>query len=200
MGELTYVPLLAFSILVNYAIGRALGANLRERPRNAIFVAGVVINLGLLGVFKYAGFFVTNLDDLLFRLHLTATPQLLTPPSITLPLGISFFTFHALSYLFDVERKKVPAQRNLASFALYILLFPQLVAGPIIRYHDIDGGDGTVYRRVLYPGANRTLLALTKWPSSVGVTKHVGQLTPASRIEITLKAVDPHALAEPPAH
>jgi alginate O-acetyltransferase complex protein AlgI len=93
---------------------------------------GVLLNLGVLFSFKYVGFLVQNINLLL--------PADTEPISISvhLPIGISFFTFQALTYILDVYRGIVPAQRNLVNIALYISLFPQLIAGPIVRYHDIN--------------------------------------------------------------
>jgi alginate O-acetyltransferase complex protein AlgI len=93
----------------------------------------VLTNLGILVFFKYADFILTDVDFLLARAHIQQIPI----PLITLPLGISFFTFHSLSYVIDIYRKQAKAQRNPVNLALYISLFPQLVAGPIIRYHDV---------------------------------------------------------------
>jgi alginate O-acetyltransferase complex protein AlgI len=104
----------------------------RKRARYAIAI-GVFVNLLLLCVFKYLAFIVGNLNDLLVALHVHALPL----PKIHLPLGISFFTFHALSYITDVWRQEVKPMKRLSSFGLYIMLFPQLIAGPIIRYKTI---------------------------------------------------------------
>lgn len=101
-----------------------------ERRRKKVFlILALVLDLGCLAVFKYAGFFVENLNAL-FRISLTV-------PQIPLPIGISFYTFQALSYTVDVWRGDVPAQRSFAKLLLYISLFPQLIAGPIVRYSDV---------------------------------------------------------------
>jgi alginate O-acetyltransferase complex protein AlgI len=92
--------------------------------------AGVTINLALLGLFKYADFAVGALNAALGS-------EAFALPGLALPLGISFFTFHAISYLIDVYRGGVQPNRSLLSVAVYIAMFPQLVAGPIIRYHTI---------------------------------------------------------------
>ena len=91
------------------------------------------MNLVVLGVFKYANFFADNVNALLLALH--ARP--LVVPRVLLPIGISFFTFHAISYVVDVYRGDATAQKSPVHAALYLLLFPQLIAGPIIRYRDI---------------------------------------------------------------
>src|SRR5882672_3760985 len=93
----------------------------------------VTVNLIVLGIFKYANFFADNVNALL----LTAHVQPLAVPRVLLPIGISFFTFHAISYVIDVSRRDATAQKSPVHAALYLLLFPQLIAGPIIRYRDI---------------------------------------------------------------
>src|SRR5262249_37297569 len=90
-------------------------------------------NLLILVVFKYTGFIVENVNALLSLI----SPWRLTDPDLTLPLGISFFTFHLISYLVDIYRGSVSPQQSLGAFALYIVNFPQLIAGPIIRYRQI---------------------------------------------------------------
>ena len=96
-----------------------------------ILVLDVFVNLGILAVFKYMNFIVRTIHDLF-----PVTKESLTVPNIALPIGISFFTFQALSYVIDVY-KKIPAQRNIVNLGLYISFFPQLVAGPIVRYTTI---------------------------------------------------------------
>lgn len=127
-GEKSYVLLLLLSVFVNYLFGLLLGA----KKRRAVVGAAVVLNLTMLVVFKYAGFFTEALN-----LVLPAAAQL-PVPVLRLPIGISFYTFQALSYVIDVYRGDVPAQRSLPDLLLYLSFFPQLIAGPIIRYHDID--------------------------------------------------------------
>src|SRR5262249_42844842 len=121
--------LLIASILFNYAAALAIGAS---APRQRRWVTGIAIavNLALLGLFKYADFVAGSLNGIIGR-------ETFALPGIALPLGISFFTFHAISYLVDVHRGGVAPNRNLLSVAVYIAMFPQLVAGPIVRYHAI---------------------------------------------------------------
>ena len=124
-GEPVYLLLMIASVAVNWGFGLLI-----ERRRKKVFlILALVLDLGCLAVFKYAGFFVENLNAL-FRISLTV-------PQIPLPIGISFYTFQALSYTVDVWRGDVPAQRSFAKLLLYISLFPQLVAGPIVRYEDV---------------------------------------------------------------
>ena len=137
-GEPSYVVLMLFSIMFNFICGRAIEKSVWHRK--AWFVFTVVVNVLLLCVFKYTGFIVRNVNVLL--------PIDIPVPSITLPIGISFYTFQALSYIIDVYRREVRAQRNIIDLTLYISLFPQLIAGPIIRYSDIR--DEIEYRTVSF--------------------------------------------------
>jgi alginate O-acetyltransferase complex protein AlgI len=130
-GTFTWLMLgsIAFNYLTAIAIDRA-----RElgRPRR-ILAFGVAINLIVLGVFKYANFFIDNLDVVVRSFGVES----LAVPTVVLPIGISFYTFHAISYLVDVYRRDAVAQKQPVHAALYLLLFPQLIAGPIIRYRDL---------------------------------------------------------------
>ena len=132
-GPFTWLMLA--SIAFNYSIAIAIDRR-RGTPGAARLLAlAVAIDLGVLGVFKYANFFADNLDALLLAVH--ARP--IVVPRVLLPIGISFFTFHAISYVVDVYRRDAVAQKSPVHAALYLLLFPQLIAGPIIRYRDIAG-------------------------------------------------------------
>ena len=129
-GEGPYVLLLGALIAANYAAALAIAAA-PEAPRGRrALIAVVALDLAVLGVFKYAGFLAHNLNLLLPAAHL---PEL----RLRLPLGISFFTFQLISYLMDVARRRVAVERDLTRFAAYILMFPHLIAGPIVRYADI---------------------------------------------------------------
>lgn len=127
-GGLRLLGLMAVSIAVNYC-GGLLAAPGRRFRRWAMWGA-VAVNLALLGWFKYAGFLAENLV-------LLGLP--VEPPEVTLPIGISFFTFQGMSYVLDVYRGEAPAERSPLRVALYIALFPQLVAGPIVRYTTVAG-------------------------------------------------------------
>jgi alginate O-acetyltransferase complex protein AlgI len=131
-GELRFLPLLLLSILMNLRFGIAID-DARDKRRLRVLAAAVAANLLLLVIFKYLNFIVDNANLVLE----SAGAEAIEMRRIKLPLGISFYTFHALSYLIDVYRRNVPAQRSFPQFSLYICLFPQLVAGPIIRYKDI---------------------------------------------------------------
>jgi alginate O-acetyltransferase complex protein AlgI len=128
-GEGAYVLLLGALIVLNYAGALAIAARDEARGR-AVLVGLVVLDLGVLAVFKYSGFLAHNLN-----LVLPGAP--LPEPRLRLPLGISFFTFQLISYLMDVSRRQVAVERDLTRFAAYILMFPHLIAGPIVRYADI---------------------------------------------------------------
>lgn len=127
-GEPVYVLVMIGSVLFNYMFG--LLVSNKHKYRKLILILAIVFNLGALAVFKYLGFFVSSLNEFV---------GLSIPvPKIELPIGISFFTFQALSYVIDVYREDVTPQKNLGKVMLYISFFPQLIAGPIIKYHDIE--------------------------------------------------------------
>lgn len=125
IGEKWYVLLLIFSCLVNYICGLLI----EKRNKKLYLIIGLVINIGLLIYFKYTNFFLTTFTNLFHLNKLTL--------KIILPLGISFFTFQNISYLVDVYRADVESQKNFLTYCTYITLFPQLVAGPIVRYKDV---------------------------------------------------------------
>ncbi len=127
-GEPVYVLLMLGSVFVNYLLGMVCGKE--GVLRKAGLITAVSWNIGLLVLFKYTGFLVQLLNDT----GLTAFPV----PQIELPIGISFFTFQAMSYVIDVYRKSVKPQKNFAKVLLYISFFPQLIAGPIVKYHDME--------------------------------------------------------------
>lgn len=130
-GEPWLVILMLFSILLNYTSGILIGIN-REKKGLArfIFILSVILNLGLLGFFKYAGFIGETLNMVMPFLNI---PIL----EIALPIGISFYTFQTMSYTIDVYKNTVKVQKNIITFGTYVSLFPQLIAGPIVRYEDV---------------------------------------------------------------
>lgn len=133
-GEPVYVFLMIFTIIVDYIFGLLVENGLKKDDKKFAkrsMVAAIVINLTILGFFKYYDFFVSNL-----RLipGLSGLPLL----GLSLPIGISFYTFQALSYVIDVYRMDTGAQHNIAAFGAYVTLYPQLIAGPIVRYKDVD--------------------------------------------------------------
>jgi len=132
-GEGFFVLIMLCSIAGNYVAGLFI-EKFREKGYSGIFlILAVILNLGLLIAFKYANFIVNNLNLLLPHVNLGTIH--LNP--VHLPIGISFFTFQAMTYVVDVYRKEAPVQKNPINIGLYISLFPQLIAGPIVRYHDI---------------------------------------------------------------
>ena len=126
-GEPVYVLLMMFSITFNYFMGRRLEQTDR---RNLILAVCVIVNIGMLCFFKYTDFAIENLN----RISGINIDTL----KLALPIGISFYTFQVLSYIIDVYRGTVKVQRNIIDFGMYITFFPQLIAGPIVRYQDIE--------------------------------------------------------------
>ena len=129
-GEPVFVVLMIVSTLVNWLVGLGIGRMRAGGARKGLLAAAVAVNLAFLGVFKYADMAVSSINGLA-GLHLPL-------PEIALPIGISFYTFQAMSYVIDVYRGDVQAQRNYARVLLYISFFPQLIAGPIVKYHDVE--------------------------------------------------------------
>ena len=129
-GEPVFVLLMILSIVLNWLVG-ILIAKTKDKKRNIILTIGIICNLSLLGYYKYAGFAVSILNRL-------AHHEVLPVPQIALPIGISFFTFQAISYIVDVYRNDTECSFNLINVALYISFFPQLIAGPIVKYRDIN--------------------------------------------------------------
>ena len=129
-GEPKYVVLMTASIIIGYVSGLMIEAFNSKGAKKAVMISSVAVNLGFLAYFKYSNFFIENFNNI-FGLSVPAL-------KIALPIGISFYTFQILSYTVDVYRGGVRAQRNLVNLAAYISFFPQLIAGPIVRYSDIE--------------------------------------------------------------
>lgn len=125
-----YVFLMLLSIICNFFFGKWIGQTTNSKKRQFILILAVVFNLGTLFYFKYFGFCVSNLNAI-FDLQIAAK-------TLPLPIGISFFTFQAMSYVIDVYRGTTKVQKNFCYLALYISFFPQLIAGPIVRYSTIE--------------------------------------------------------------
>lgn len=129
-GEPIYLLLMAASILLFYFCGLLIGKNEGNRKaQKAWLVVSIVVSLTLLGIFKYADFFIDSFN--------AVTGLSIPLLRLALPIGISFYTFQCLSYTIDVYRGEVPAQKNFITFGAYVALFPQLIAGPIVRYVDV---------------------------------------------------------------
>lgn len=130
-GEPVYLFLMLLSILFNYFSGLDIARNLQDkRAAKRSLVFNLIINLAVLGFFKYEGFVLDTLNGIL--------PVHISCHALPLPIGISFYTFQILSYIIDVYRGNVKVQTNLPNFALYVTMFPQLIAGPIVQYADVD--------------------------------------------------------------
>jgi D-alanyl-lipoteichoic acid acyltransferase DltB (MBOAT superfamily) len=125
-----FLSLIWLSTLTDYAVARGMDATEEPRRRRVLLLTSISVNLGILGVFKYSGFFVESFSALVEAIGLPSDPALLR---VVLPVGISFYTFQTLGYSIDVFRNRIPAERDLGVFALYVAFFPQLVAGPIER-------------------------------------------------------------------
>lgn len=133
-GEAGYVSVMLVSIGLNYVSGLLIFKYQENKFISTLYLLlSLILNIGILVYFKYYNFILDNIDSLFTDVKISHNQQ----ESIHLPLGISFFTFQAISYIVDVYRKEVPAQKNILNLGLYISLFPQLIAGPIVRYHDI---------------------------------------------------------------
>lgn len=131
-GEPLYIFIMIFSTVFDYINGLLIDKyRHRKRIARSIFIGSMAGSLGILGFFKYADFVVDNINQL-FHMNIQAA-------DLPLPVGISFYTFQTMSYVVDVYLDKVPVQRNFISFGAYVTMFPQLVAGPIVKYGDIAG-------------------------------------------------------------
>ncbi len=184
-GEPVYVFIMLFSTAFDYANGIALERLERKnRPkgRTAVLAASVIVNVGLLCFFKYTDFIIETADALGgFGLR---------PLGIPLPIGISFYTFQTLSYTIDVYRKKVRAQHNIVSFGTYICMFPQLIAGPIVRYADIENQLDIRQRALTAEKALRGALRF-----SLGLGKKVLLANPAGALWKEISAQTPGSAA-----
>lgn len=130
-GEPKYILLMLLSIFINYVSGIAVGYAKSKAGKRCLLGIAVALNLGILGFFKYYNFFAESFNR--------AVGQAFIPVlHVLLPVGISFYTFQALSYVIDIYRGDIQIQKSLLKMALYITCFPQLIAGPIVKYHDIE--------------------------------------------------------------
>ncbi len=166
-GEGWYVSLLLFSSVSDYLHSLAIEKYRGTKKAKYLLISSIVINIGLLGYFKYTDFFISNINAVLG----TSIPLLHTK----LPVGISFFTFQTMSYTIDVYRGRVRAQKSLTSLATFVCLFPQLVAGPIVRYSDIDAQleNRTITLSQISYGIERFVIGLSK---KVIIANNMGEL------------------------
>ncbi len=132
-GGVSYTIILVISILLNYFFGIKIEKNIETSKARTWLAIGVSSNILMLIVFKYTNFIVENINNVLDIVPINRIPD----THIILPIGISFYTFHSLSYLIDIYRRKSLAQYNIFDLSLYICMFSQLIAGPIIRYSDV---------------------------------------------------------------
>jgi alginate O-acetyltransferase complex protein AlgI len=154
-GEPKYIVLMLVSIVANYWLARWIG-HVKKQRKKSILIIAIIFNIALLGFFKYFNFGVSIFES--------ATGAQLNLPLIELPIGISFYTFQVLSYVIDVYRGKVKVQKNIITLATYIALFPQLIAGPIVQYSDVEKQLTKRKESVdlVVAGAKRFILGLAK--------------------------------------
>lgn len=129
-GEPVYVLLMLFSTLSDYLHGRLIGACKSRNAARGLLISSIVINLGILGFFKYSDFLIATVNQL-FGCSIPL-------PDLPLPIGISFYTFQTMSYTIDCYRGEVKVQKNILDFGVYVTMFPQLIAGPIVKYRDVQ--------------------------------------------------------------
>jgi alginate O-acetyltransferase complex protein AlgI len=182
-GEPVYVLLMCVSIMVNFLLGLLLGKADTGRGRKLFLIISLVFNVGCLAYFKYAGMLIHTVEAMSGMQLPAAAPAL--------PLGISFYTFHILSYVIDVYRGRIRPQKSLVLFALYISMFPQLVAGPIVKYADIEAqlADRSVNFQKFTSGLNRFLCGLAKkvlLANNIGLLWSEVKVMPGSELSVLL--------------
>lgn len=154
-GEPVYILLMLFAVIVNYVFGRLVDFTHSKGSSKIWLLIGVALDLGILGSFKYLGFFASIIQSIGVPVGI---------PEIALPIGISFYIFQSISYLVDVYRRETPVQKNIFDLLLYIAMFPQLIAGPIVRYgtvaHEIN--DRSVSISDVSEGVYRFIIGLGK--------------------------------------
>ena len=177
-GEPIYVFAMILSTFIDYTAGRIIAKN-DDRPkiRLACLIVSILMNLGLLGTFKYLGFLIDSANAW-FNLEI---PN----PNLPLPIGISFFTFQSMSYTIDLYRRNIKVQKNAVSFMAFVTLFPQIVAGPIVRYEDIQNeiDERTINEKMIGGGISRFITGLGK---KVLIANNIGALwTQVKELEIS---------------
>lgn len=155
-GEPRYLLIMLITILINYIGANYISRSKNDRHRKIILVLSIIADLSCLFYFKYFNFFIENLNNIThLNLHFI---------DVVMPIGISFYTFQAMSYLIDVYKRDVKAQKSIYNLALYITLFPQLIAGPIVKYHDVEeqiSNRESTFEKVSY-GIKRFIIGLSK--------------------------------------
>lgn len=130
-GEPTYVVLLVASVVINYILTILMDKQIEKNKRKVYFIIAIILNIGILVYYKYFNFLVHNIQNI-FSLDISEVKK------VPLPLGISFYVFSSISYIFDIYRKECKAQKNIINMALFITFFPKLLMGPIERYKDFE--------------------------------------------------------------
>ena len=179
-GEPVWVILLIFSSILDYTVSQAIEKH-RNKPVTKFYLAvSVIVNLGLLAVFKYSGFFISTVNS--------AFGFSLPEPAFSLPIGISFYTFQTMSYSIDVYRGNVKAQKSFMNFLMFVSLFPQLIAGPIVRYSDIEDqiSERAVTTEAFSAGMTRFMAGLGK---KVLIANYAGSLATSLLKDIDSAAV-----------
>ena len=184
-GEVFYVGVMFASILANYIFGRLIDRASSKGARRYL-ACGIIVNVGLLISFKYANFLVDNINIGLSLLNISTIS--LNP--VHLPIGISFFTFQAISYIVDVYRKEAACQENIIGLALYISLFPQLIAGPIVRFHDVhEQISARTHSMELFAGGTKRFI--------YGLAKKMLIANPLGQVADNVFSLSGHALTMP---
>ena len=179
-GETVYTAIILVSITGNYILVSLMTAITKRRRQKAVLITAIGLNLGLLGWFKYANFFIGTLNDLLRAVGLSPIEW----AAVHLPLGISFFTFQAISYVVDVYQGKTTAPKRFTDMALYITLFPQLIAGPIVRYRHIA-------REILHPALDLHHFAYGTRRFIIGLAKKMIIANPMGEVADSIFAMPP---------
>lgn len=168
---LALLPIMWLSTTVDYWAGHAIkreidAGNDKTGRAKKILIAALAFNLGLLAIFKYLGFFATSFNAVLGLV--TSGGPAVSVPDIILPIGISFYTFNSMSYTIDIYREKVKPARGMLEYAAFVALFPHLIAGPIVRYSDIDEQLRNLHRKL-----TGEMAALGLWFLVIGLFKKV---------------------------
>ena len=162
-GEPKYILLMLIEVLISYVVGLLID---KHKNKN-ILIIGIFIHVLLFGIFKYFNFVIINVNNL-FHSNLNLL-------NVVLPIGISFYTFQIISYEIDVYNKKVNVQSNILKYFLYVFLFPQLIAGPIVRYQDVNNeiDNRNVTFEMFARGVRRFIIGLSK---KVIIANNLGEL------------------------
>ena len=162
-GEPKYILLMLIEVLISYVVGLLID---KHKNKN-ILIIGIFIHVLLFGIFKYFNFVIINVNNL-FHSNLNLL-------NVVLPIGISFYTFQIISYEIDVYNKKVNVQSNVLKYFLYVFLFPQLIAGPIVRYQDVNNeiDNRNVTFEIFARGVRRFIIGLSK---KVIIANNLGEL------------------------